>query len=306
MKRRSDRLSVGIMSSEDEASLTLPDGRTVEYFDGGDPSGRPIFHQPGSPAGRSMGRLWHQAAMAVGARLISVSRPGYGGSTPVVGRPSLSAAGRDVAALATLLGLDQYAVVGASGGGPFAVAAAAVDPERVRAVGVVAGVGPWRELADPSMEPEERACLARLDEGDLVGARAGLRDLVENVWQAGLRELDADARLDAWLGDDPLARDEAYRAIMSEAMREILDSTEGAVFDGLAHGGGWDIDLGAIQAPTLLWYGDADEACPVMYGRWYAEQIAHAKLVIFPNEGHLTVGDTHRPEVLASLLEAWR
>jgi pimeloyl-ACP methyl ester carboxylesterase len=294
------------MSSGDEASLTLPDGRVVEYFDGGDPSGRPIFHQPGSPGTRSFGRLWHQAAVATGARLISVSRPGYGRSTAIVGRPSLSGAGRDIAVLATLLGLDQYAVVGASGGGPFAVAAAAVDPQRVRAVGVVAGVGPWRELADPSTEPEERACLARLDEGDLVGARAGLRDLVENVWQRGLRELDDTARLDAWLGDDPMARDEAYRAMMAQAMREVLESTEGAVFDGLAHGGGWDLDLGAVQAATLLWYGGADESCPVTYGRWYAERIANAELVVFPDEGHLTVGDSHRPEVLAALLKAWR
>src|SRR5690349_6316694 len=140
------------MSSGVEASLTLPDGRVVDYFDGGDPSGRPIFHQPGSPNTRIMGKLWHPAAQAAGVRLISVSRPGYGGSTAVADRPTLSAVGRDVAALASLLGLDQYAVVGSSGGGPFAVAAAAVDPHRVRALGVVAGAGPWRELEDPSKE----------------------------------------------------------------------------------------------------------------------------------------------------------
>ncbi|MEV0606578.1 alpha/beta hydrolase [Polymorphospora rubra] len=294
------------MNAGDEASLTLPDGRVVEYFDGGDPSGLPVFFQPGSPNTRIMGKLWHPAAAVAGARLISVSRPGYGGSTAIIGRPTLSVAGRDVAALATLLGLEQYAVVGSSGGGPFAVAAAAVDPQRVRALGVVAGSGPWRELADPSTEPAERACLARLDEGDLAGARAGMRDLVENVWQAGLRELDGDARLDAWLGDDPLARDDTYRAIMADAMREVLEGTEGAVFDGLALGAGWDVDLHAVEAPTLLWYGDADEVCPVAYGRWYGERIANAELVVIPDEGHLAVGDSHRPEVLAALLKAWQ
>nr|WP_296068033.1 alpha/beta hydrolase [uncultured Actinoplanes sp.] len=293
------------MSSGNEASLTLPDGRVVEYFDGGDPSGRPVFFQPGTPATRIMGRLWHPAAAAAGARLISVSRPGYGGSTAVAERPTLSAAGRDIAALATLLGLDEYAVVGSSGGGPFAVATAAVDPRRVRALGVVAGGGPWRELADPSTEPQERACLARLDEGDLVGARAGMREVVENVWQAGLRELDGDARLEAWLGDDPLAADPAYRVIMADAMREVLDSTEGAVFDGLAQGGGWDIDFPAVQAPALLWYGGADEVCPVAYGHWYAERIAGAQLAIFPDDDHLAVADSHRPEILAALLKAW-
>ena len=294
------------MSSGNDASLTLPGGRAIDYFDGGDPSGRPIFFQPGSPNTRIMGKLWHPAARAAGVRLVSVSRPGYGGSTPIADRPTLSAVGRDLAALATSLGLDEYAVVGSSGGGPFAVAAAAVDPRRVRALGVVAGAGPWRDLEDPSVEPEERACLALLDGGDLAGARAGLRHLVENVWQAGLRELDGDARLNAWLGDDPLAGDEAYRAVMADAMQAVLEGTEGAVFDALAIGAGWDIDLRALQAPTLLWYGGADDVCSVAYGRWYAERIANAELVVFPDEDHLAVGGNHRPEVLAALLEAWR
>jgi pimeloyl-ACP methyl ester carboxylesterase len=294
------------MSYGDEANLTLPDGRAIDYFDGGDPAGRPIFFQPGSPNTRIMGKLWHPAAQTAGVRLISVSRPGYGGSTTIADRPTLSVVGRDLAALATLLGLDEYAVIGSSGGGPYAVAAAALDPQRVRALGVVAGAGPWRELADPSWEPEERACLARLDEGDLAGARADMRHLVENVWQADLRKLDGDARLNAWLGDDPLAGDEAYRAIMADAMRAVLEGTEGAVFDGLCIGAGWDIDLRAIQAPTRLWYGGADEACPVTYGHWYAERIANAQLVVFPDDDHLAVADSHRPEVLAALLKAWQ
>ncbi|WP_203707495.1 hypothetical protein [Asanoa iriomotensis] len=86
------------------SGVTLPDGRVVEYFDGGDPSGRPIVHPA---ADRSPSRRRQST------------------------------------------------------------------PPRVRAVGVIAGVGPWRDLADPSTEPEERACLALLDQGDLARARAG-------------------------------------------------------------------------------------------------------------------------------------
>ena len=294
------------MSLGTPASATLPDGRVVDYLDGGDPAGRPVFFQPGSPNTRIMGKLWHPAARAAGVRLISVSRPGYGASTPIAERPTLSAAARDVAALATALRLDEYAVVGSSGGGPFAVAAAVVDPQRVRALGVVAGAGPWTELEDPGKEPEERACLALLDAGDLAGARAGVRHLVEHVWQAGLRDLDDDARLDAWLGDDPLAGDETYRAIMADALRAILDGTDGAVFDALAIGAGWDIDPRDVGAPTLLWYGGSDDVCPVRYGQWYADRIADARLFVLPGEDHLTVADSRRPEVLAALLDAWR
>ncbi|WP_430789234.1 alpha/beta fold hydrolase [Actinoplanes sp. G11-F43] len=284
-----------------EASLGLPGGRVVEILDVGDLSGVPVFFQPGSPNTRIMGRLWHPAAVAAGARLIAVSRPGYDGSTAVVGRPMLSMAGADIADLADLLGIEEYGVVGSSGGGPFAVAAAAADPERVRALAVVAGAGPWREIADASFEPEERACLARLDAGDLAGARDGMRHLIENVWQADLRALDGQARLRAWLGDDPLAGDETYRSIMADAMRAVLDGTEGAIFDALAIGAGWDIDLDRIRAETRLWYGDADEVCPVTYGRWYADRIAAAEIVVLPGAGHLAVADAHRSEVLTAV-----
>jgi pimeloyl-ACP methyl ester carboxylesterase len=294
------------MNHGEPASHTLPDGRTIDYHDSGDPTGRPIMFQPGTPNTRIMGRLWHPAAHATGTRLISISRPGYEGSTATTGRPTLSTPGRDTADLATLLHLDEYAVLGSSGGAPFAAATAATDPHRVRALGILAGTGPWRDLTDTTAEPEERACLALLDDGDLTGARAGMRHLIENIRQADLRELPAHARLDAWLTGDPQATDPTYRATMADALHAILNSTEGAVTDALALGAGWDIDPRHIQAPTLLWYGAADHTCPATHAHWYTERIPDTELVIFDDEDHLTVGDSHRPEILAALLNAWR
>lgn len=78
------------------------------------------------------------------------------------------------------------------------------------------------------------------------------------------------------------------------------------MFDGLALGAGWDVDPGAVQAPTILWYGGADEVCPPTYGQWYADRIAGAQLTVFPGEDHLAMGDAHRPEMLAAVLKAWR
>ncbi len=112
-----------------------------------------IVH-PGSPSTRLLGQWGHEAAVAAGVRLVSVNRPGYGGSTVPSGAPSLIATGRDTAALAAHLGVEQYAVFGQSGGGPFAVATALADPGHVRALGVVGGTGPWRLLDDASKDPE--------------------------------------------------------------------------------------------------------------------------------------------------------
>ncbi len=287
-----------------DAELVLPDGRVVEYWEGGDPAGRPMLMHPGTPATRWLGRWGHQAAVTAGVRLVAVSRPGYGGSTTTTEAPSLLAWGRDTATVASHLGMEEYAVVGISGGGPFAVATALADPGAVRALGIVGGVGPWRLLDDPSTLPEQRACLALLDAGDLAGARACLHVRMERL-TSGLAELDDDARVD-WVlegEDSPLVHDAGYRAIWADTLRVVLDHLDGWVFDSLAWGATWDIDPTEVSAPTLLWYGAVEEDLPT--GHWYADRIAGAELVIVPGEGHLDVCDSHWPEVLGGLLRIW-
>src|SRR4029077_15308634 len=92
-----------------DRSVLLPDGRVLEYWDGGDPTGRAMLVHPGTPETRVMGLCGHDAAVDAGVRLGSVNRPGYGGSTKVT-VPSLLSVGRDIAALAAHLGLEGYAV----------------------------------------------------------------------------------------------------------------------------------------------------------------------------------------------------
>jgi len=286
-----------------DARWVMSDGRVIEYWDGGDPRGRAVVMQPGTPASRVLGRWGHEAASAAGVRLVSVSRPGYGGSTPTAA-PSLMATGRDAAALAAWLDLTDYAVLGISGGGPFAVATAVADPGSVRALAVVGGVGPWPTLDEPTdADAEDRACLAMFDAGDTAGAWEGLYRLAEQQ-MGGWRALDDDARVDAILNapDSPLTHDNAYRALWASNMTVVLDRLDGYVADNLAWGGTWDVDPADVTAPTVLWDADGDGARHVL---WYADRIAGAELVIFSGEGHLDVCDLDWPEVLAGLLRVW-
>lgn len=288
-----------------DARCVLPDGRALDYWDGGDPEGRAVLLHPGTPASRVLGRWGHRAAAESGVRLVSVSRPGYGGSTTTTTAPSLLATGHDTAALAALLGLAEYAVMGISGGGPFAVATAVADPDRVGAVAVVGGVGPWRVLDEPTDEDlEDRGHLARLDAGDVTAARDGLRRTAERDMGAW-RALDDDARVDAILASDvesPLTHDDAYRALWAANMALVLDKLDGYVLDNLAWGGVWDVDPSDVVAPSLVWDADGEGG---RHGRWYADRMAGSELVIFPGEGHLDVCDSHWPEVLAGLLRVW-
>src|SRR5262245_15274217 len=286
-----------------DASVVLDDGRVLEYWDGGDPRGRPVVYHPGTPVTRVLGAWTHDAAVEAGIRFIAISRAGYGGSAPVSGTPSLLGGGRDTVALARQLHLGDFAVVGASGGGPFALATAIASAGAVRAVAIVGGVGPWPIIDDPSTNPQDRACLALLDDGDLAGARACLHGTIEED-----RKLSAMQFFDWIAADDPsdVLRDPGYRSLWEENCRSILENPAGYVDDNLAWGGSWDIDPQRVDAPTVLWYGTEDTRCSHDgHGEWYADRIAGSELIVLPGAAHFEVIDGHWPEVLASLFRIW-
>jgi len=290
-----------------DASCVLADGRVLDYWDGGDPDGRGVVLHPGSPCTRVMGREGHEAALGAGVRLVAISRPGYGGSTVPGGRPSLRAVGADTAELAHRLGLRGYGVLGASGGGPFAVATAVADPAHVEALGVVAATGPWPLLNEPAEdEVEERELLVRLDAGDLDGAWAGYRELLEGAL-GPLRDLSYDDRVDAFFAGAPQSPDDfGTRDLWAANLAEVVAGLDGLAFDNLAWGGQWDIDPGEVEVPTSLWYGDADGMVPLTHGRWYADRMPAARLSVLTGEGHADLCSGHWADQLAGLLDDWR
>ncbi len=289
-----------------DATCTLSDGRMLDYWEGGDPEGRGVLFHGGTPCTNVFGRISHDLAQSLGVRLVAINRPGYGGSTLPVDAPSLLRTGRDTAELARLLGMDGYAVLGTSGGGPFAAATAVADPAGVRAIGLVAGSGPWRLLFEPTEDDEDkeyRALLARLDEGDLAGAWAGTREAISREL-SGLVGLDDEARVDTFFAGHP-PKDAYNRSLWAASLADVLERPDGYAFDNLAWGAAWDIDPSDVVAPTALWYGDADLLVPASIGDWYAERIAGTELVVFAGEGHMEVCSDHWAEQLTALLDRW-
>ena len=147
----------------------MADGRDVEYVEVGDPSGQPVVHLHGTPGTAGSGALLEDAARRNGVRLLAVSRPGYGRSTTTP--PGLGVA-RDVGELASGLGIEEFAVLGVSGGGPFALATAAALPARVRRVLIAASPGPVHLLAPQHLEPDDVQALELLAAGDVDSAVA--------------------------------------------------------------------------------------------------------------------------------------
>ncbi|TGJ80045.1 hypothetical protein E0Z10_g8733 [Xylaria hypoxylon] len=130
------------LDTDGSATMTLPDGRTLSYSQYGLLTGPAVFYLHGLPGSRLEGALFDAPAVTPRARIISVDRPGYGLSSPQPNRTILDHA-KDVEHLAKYLKLDSYAVLGISGGGPYALACAAALPaDKLKAVLLICGLGP--------------------------------------------------------------------------------------------------------------------------------------------------------------------
>ncbi|WP_256792469.1 alpha/beta fold hydrolase [Terrabacter sp. Ter38] len=278
-----------MVTTDGRSRVRLPDGRRVDVWRGGDPQGVPLVFFHGTPGGRLQAALGDGAASRAGVRLVAFSRPGYGGSTD--GPTTLTSVGSDAGSVADALGIDAFAVLGVSGGGPYAVAAAAVLPERVRVVGVVAGVGPLLEL-DPSAarDPAVRAALAgdldaavTLQDGAMTdgggrrgsGARATVR----------VGGFESPEILEPWTGSG----------------RPGVPSYRGVSRDALAFTAGWDVDLGDVRAPVHLWYGDHDRTVGLEHGQWLHAHLPTSRLVVREGAGHLSTLLAHWADVLTDL-----
>jgi pimeloyl-ACP methyl ester carboxylesterase len=264
------------------------DGREVEYVEVGDPGGQPVVHLHGTPGTAGSVALLEDAARRNDVRLLGVSRPGYGRSTTTP--PGLVSVARDVGELASGLGIEEFAVLGVSGGGPFALAAAAVMPARVPRVLIAASPGPVHLLAPQHLEPDDVRALELLAAGDVDAAVALVTAEARRDFDA-LRELPDDQFKKALSGIAPPG--ESYfdtrpdeHSVFVADFRRGIERYDGFVRDNLSWLGTWDFDLADVLAPVLLCYGDADLMAPATNGVWLAERLPRATLSIQPGAGH--------------------
>jgi pimeloyl-ACP methyl ester carboxylesterase len=292
--------------------LTLGDGRRVDTYVGGDPKGPAVLVQHGMPQCRLVATHLDDGARAAGVRLLALSRPGFGQSSWA--EPSLASCGRDAVDVAAALGADTFAVLGISFGGPFAAATAATDPERVTALGICVGIGPWRTLdADDPDLAAELDILTLDDQGRTDEAVEAYRELMAGVFDDMLaKETDEElmAAFDAMVSPDGKrdvdwdAFPPQWRERFARDVREALTTYDGMAHDNLAAGRDWDIDLTAIRQPTYLWYGAEDDLLPIKHGLWWAAQLPHAQLTIRAGTGHGGAYFIHSAEMLRTLIAA--
>jgi pimeloyl-ACP methyl ester carboxylesterase len=183
--------------------LTLPDGRRAQLWQGGAQHGTSVFFFHGCPDTRHAAFSGDAAARRLCLRLVAVNRPGYGRSDPAESG-HLSVAD-DTLAVADLLGIDRFAVLGMSVGGPYALACAARHPARVRAAAVVAAPGQIVEMEPPwhrdDLSTEQQDFLARIAHGTVAASMAVIRPEFEQyVAQLDPQDPDDEALARRYVG----------------------------------------------------------------------------------------------------------
>jgi pimeloyl-ACP methyl ester carboxylesterase len=277
-----------------DSTLALADGRTLAYTDlGSAAEDAPIavyFH--GAPTSRLDLVPTHDELTDLGVRVVSADRPGYGGSSPRPGR-SIADHTDDVVALADHLGIRRFAVVGLSSGGPYAVAAAALHPDRVTAVAVIAGVTDfgWDGAWD-GYEPTEAELMRQPDEETAV------RWASEHLGADGSGYL----ALDMAASEQAAMADEAFGTeVFATLLEGLKQGVDGFARDIWVQGQPWSFDPSSITAPTRVFRAELDGMVPAAHLEHTASLIPGAELTVWPGVAHVqTVAKV--PGVVADLL----
>jgi pimeloyl-ACP methyl ester carboxylesterase len=279
------------------------DKRTLDVHEGGEPAGFPVLFHHGTPSAGIPYEPHAALAREQGIRLIGYDRPGYGSSTRAKNR-RVEDCVADVTDIADALHLDSFAAWGISGGGPHALACAALCDDRLKAVASLASVAPYGAggldwLAGMGEDNHTEF-------GNVLDGEQALRNYCE---QAAEEMTNAQPEelvqvLDSLLGaEDRSALTGRFAEYMLECDQHGLEhGVDGWIDDDFAFLEPWGFELGEITRPVLLLHGEDDRFVPVSHGQWLATRIPGVEARIDAADGHLTLFERRMREVNAWLL----
>ena len=284
-----------------QSDVTLSDSRILHTYEVGDPSGALVIYHHGTPAAGLLAQSWATDCAERGIRMVGYDRAGYGGSSRNAGRAIADVAG-DIAAVADAVGADRFYTWGISGGGPHALACAALLGDRVIAAAGLAPVAPY--------DAEGLEFLAgmgqdNLDEfGAAVEGEGALRPYLD-AQRAELISTTPDGLVEAMSSLLPEVDRQALNGDLGQHLHASMlhglgSGVDGWLDDDLAFAKPWGFDPASIDVPLLLLQGEQDLMVPFAHGQWLAAH-TNAEARFLPADGHLSL-DAQVPEVHRWLL----
>lgn len=293
-------------------TFTLPDDRTLGYSSYGSTkhSDPVIFLFHGMPGSRICGRSWNQLCARIGARLIAVDRPGCGFSS--FANRSITDWPEDVTQLADHLNVQRFSVIGASGGGPFALACARFIPaERLRSTTVVCGIGTMDSVLDNTPFLSWRL-------GGFTKWFTGLvarHFILPSIMRPYLTQ--DPARLKRVIEDQCKTPEEKAQLKHTSGETNVDDSVvqfleafkqgpKGCKQDGSLLTRDWGFDVKNIdkKSKVFLVHGDQDVIAPVYMAKWINDRMGGGRLKVLEGKTHFTIWKEHSEEIFRQSAEA--
>jgi pimeloyl-ACP methyl ester carboxylesterase len=286
-----------VITSDVVSFVTLKNGRQISYAEYGVPTGFPILYFHGFPSSRLDWLLFNDEPLLslLNVRIIAPDRPGYGYSGFQRGRKLIDWP-EDVLELADQLRIGRFSILGISGGGPYALACAALLDDRLQKTGIVCSMGPHdapgardgTSWTLPDMNPIKRRLMLKLT---AFGMNRDPDQFLERS-RATFSEPDRN------LLDEP-----ELASVFIDGVREaFLGGIKGANLEAGLYTRPWGFELSAIDAEVHLWHGAQDYNVPISIGRCVAEALPDCQANFLEEEGHLTLPRHHLADILATLM----
>jgi pimeloyl-ACP methyl ester carboxylesterase len=282
---------------EVEGRVVLSDGRRLGYRATGATDGDPLFYFHGFPGSRLEADLLCKDAGVVGWRVFAIDRPGMGLSDFLRGR-TLHDWPRDVAEFANALRIDHFTVIGVSGGGPYAAITAWALKKRVRATGIVCGLGPLQKGAGTCPLGRGALALIRCFPWLIRPAYFPIA-LVLARWP--LTRLDARAESLPPRDRAALETDGARRSLAASFRESVRQGSAGGAQEIRIYCRPWRFNPGKIETPVYLWHGDLDTIVPCAMTRHLVARIPQCRAAFLPEDGHFSLLINRRDEILLRL-----
>jgi pimeloyl-ACP methyl ester carboxylesterase len=288
-----------------EGTIEVEAGRRLGFSEFERPRGRAVIWMHGTPgARRQVPEVARIAAEELDLRIVGIDRPGVGHSTPHR-YGSMFDFTADLTHVLECLGIDEFAMLGLSGGGPYVLACAYALPDRMKVGGVLGGVAPT--IGPDAPEGGVVALSARFARALGILHVPLSYTLMATAWT--LRPLASPA-LRAYARLSPpgdrvvFARPEMRAMFLDDLLKGGERGIRAPVYDILLFGSDWGFSVQDITVPIRWWHGDADHIVPLEHGHHLVELIPDAEMYVRPGESHLgTLGAAE--EILGVLLEAW-
>ncbi len=301
------------MTASTSRSLTSPrlegtfavGDRRLSFAEFGNPRGRAVLWMHGTPgARRQVPEPARLAALELDLRIVGIDRPGIGRSTPHRYTCIRDFAG-DVEPLLDALGIDDFAMIGLSGGGPYVLGCAHAMPQRLQVAGLIGSVAP---TCGPDAVSGGPVALTRTLGPLLTTLRLPLSFALTTAAWVGRpvagRALDLYARLNPEPDRRMLARPEFRAMFLDDLLHGSKLGLRAPIDDLILFGKDWGFALGDVSVPVHVWHGDADHIVPFEHGQHLVARLPDAQLHRIAGESHLG-GLGEAETILHTLVATW-